>query len=541
MVGAPTDLSSNGGGADNRIAASYITSSVLPLPQAYVLPLIASTSTATSFLLLYTQSSTRNLGFSKMQIYAIALTFLECIHLIRAQSVCNTAHRANPTGAITANQREQAGISSGLADNVTVVLQLESSNWANGSVADEEFYRVPYGTADAPAGALLKLQIDANTSAYTLPPNTAISRFIFQTKTLNGTKVPASAYILWPYTPRTQPHGGGYPVIGWAHGTSGGFGNCAPSHFRDLGYQFAAPYALVLQGYVVVAPDYAGLGVDKDAKGRAVIHQYLANPSHANDLFYSVQAAQSAFKVLSKQFVIVGHSQGGGAAWGAAQRQALIPVEGYLGSVAGSPVTSFAVGAADIANLAGPEINAPATLIARALVSVFPGFDLNSVLTRNGIKLLNLLSQIQGCNAAAAELLIEPDFIRPEFFANFHLQEYQNLTANGGRPIAGPLLVIHGEADMVLGFEATTRAIDKTCELYPRVQLEFAALANVTHVPAMYASQRTWLKWIEDRFAGVPTPHGCHRTNYSSARPYQYYQAEANWVIELTTNLLQLA
>lgn len=71
-----------------------------------------------------------------------------------------------------------------------------------------------------------------------------------------------------------------------------------------------------------MAPDYAGLGVHKDATGEPITHQYLACPSHVNDIFYGVKAAQQAFPELSQNFVVIGHSQGGGAAWAVAQRQA---------------------------------------------------------------------------------------------------------------------------------------------------------------------------------------------------------------------------
>ena len=53
----------------------------------------------------------------------------------------------------------------------------------------------------------------------------------------------------------------------------------------------------------------------------------------------AVQAAQAAFSQLSDNFVVMGYSQSGGAAWGAAQRQALKPVKGYLGAIALSPAT----------------------------------------------------------------------------------------------------------------------------------------------------------------------------------------------------------
>ena len=149
----------------------------------------------------------------------------------------------------------------------------------------------------------------------------------FHDRILNGSAVPASAYILWPYLPRLQSDGT-FQVVGFAHGTTGIFGECAPSHTRPLQYNYGVTYTLALQGYVVVAPDFAGMGVNRTASGSPILHPYGVNPSAANDLFYAVQAAQSAFATLSKEFVIVGHSQGGSAAWAAAQRQALKPVAG---------------------------------------------------------------------------------------------------------------------------------------------------------------------------------------------------------------------
>lgn len=82
------------------------------------------------------------------------------------------------------------------------------------------------------------------------------------------------------------------------------------------------------QGYVIVAPDFAGLGVDRHLNGSSIRHPYTANPAHANDLFSSIQAAQAAFPALSKRFVLMGHSQGGGAAWAAAQCQACLQIVG---------------------------------------------------------------------------------------------------------------------------------------------------------------------------------------------------------------------
>ncbi|KAL8753448.1 MAG: hypothetical protein Q9199_005045 [Rusavskia elegans] len=201
-------------------------------------------------------------------------------------------------------------------------LRYEKMNWANGSVFDQEFYQVPPrvdGDKVLP-GTPLKIEHETDTSKYLLPPMTSMSRFVYQSENLLGLPVPASAAILWPYSPKTHADGK-YPVVAWAHGTSGIFAENAPSNHRSLWQHFLAPYLLVSAGYVVVMPDYAGLGVSKTAKGEKIVHQYLACPAHANDVVFAVQAAQSVWKdELSKDWVVIGHSQGGGAAWAVAER-----------------------------------------------------------------------------------------------------------------------------------------------------------------------------------------------------------------------------
>ena len=444
------------------------------------------------------------------------------------------------TVSFTHQQLLQAGINSTVASNLEVALNFERSNWATGLTDTDPFYLPPSNASTAPAGSLLKLQLNVTTSNYTLPPNTALSRFIFQTETLNGTLIPASAFILWPYTPRVEPDG--YPVVGWAHGTSGGFGNCAPSHIRNLWYQFSSVYTLALQGYVVVAPDYAGLGVSRDTKGHIIRHPYVANPSHANDLFYSVQAAQSAFAVLSKRFVLMGHSQGGGAAWGAAQRQALKPVEGYLGTIAGSPVTDIyamiQVGKALGFDFSTTDVG---MLIANGLLDIVPGFNLSTILTSAGLRLYSLVSDIQGCNSVTAEAFDDPALYQATWYEDPQVKNFFNMTANGGRPIRGPMLVLQGEADTSVPPPSTTQGVNLTCARYPHAQIQYITYPGVEHVPALYASQRTWLDWIADRFAGRHVPERCQFSRVPSVRPYSEYQVNLNWFLEYATDAYEVA
>ena len=401
-------------------------------------------------------------------------------------------------------------------------------------MADDDFYIVPQNASLAPIGGIIKIQVDANTSAYTLPLNTALSRIMYQTETLSGSKVPASGYVLWPYLPRTQPDG--YPVIGWAHGTSGSFGDCAPSHVKDLWYQSEAPYNLALEGYVVVAPDYAGLGVNKDVEGKPIFHPYTAFQGQSNDLFNAVHAAQEAFQDLSRHFVSMGHSQGGGVTWSAAQRQVWRPVDGYLGTISMSPVTRII----DQAKLVSAGENEGAVLLANGIPTIFPEFNASGILTLAGIKRLDLLSEVQGCNSPGALLFSESGLVRSDWLENPYVLAFQDLTANGKHPIAGPMLVIQGDADDFVPVQFTTAAVDNVCKDYPESQLEYITLANAIHVLAVYAYQCQWLAWIGDRFEQKIAAEGCHRSHYASPRPYRFYQKQENWYIKAATQVYEI-
>ncbi|MCJ1479575.1 hypothetical protein MMC13_008261 [Lambiella insularis] len=457
-----------------------------------------------------------------------------------AQVLAPQTDTFNSNFTISASQLQQAGLSAEQGDNVAVALNFERSNWATGSVNTDDFYSVPSNTSDATAGTLLKLQLDAGTSNFTVPTGTALSRIMFQSKNLNGSLVPASAYILWPYTPYTAQDGK-FRVVAWAHGSSGCFGDCAPSHLRTLAYHFFAPFTMALQGYVVVAPDYAGLGVDTDSNGNTVPNEFGSNPSHANDLFYAVQAAQSAFSQLSKYFVVVGHSEGGGAAWGAAQRQVLQPVDGYLGAVAAAPATRVV----DIARAEGIFGGFGAICAIPVTMSVFPSSSLSGLLTPAGGARFDLFQQLQGCNSVSEELFLDlilaGDLFQPDWEDGFYAQEYQNLTHVGGQQISGPLLVLQGTADLSVSPNITTQAVDATCQLFPQSQVDYLIFPGVTH-SIMWAAQHTYLDWINDRFNGVfGYGQGCHTVTMENAMAALSYQGTQSWFMEFATESYETA
>ncbi len=337
--------------------------------------------------------------------------------LLTALVLCRVTTQLQPQSNVwnsdfklTAAQIAAANISHETAANVETALRFERTNNAGKLIQHDAFHDLPasYDPGNPPAaGTILKVEEFTNVSEYTLPMSLSMSRFLYTTETFNGTVMPASAYVLWPYLPRTFPGLRScsgkqddddplYPVIALAHGTSGQMQACAPSGLRNLWDHFQEPFPYALAGYAIVAPDYLGLGVANTTS------PYFVLPSQANDLFYAVEAAQQAwFDSLSKEFVVAGQSQGGGVAWAAAQRQVEKPVEGYLGTVAASPFTDvLGIIAADSLS----QDNGRVVGIAQGLHNVLPDFEMSDWITEAGIARWELMQEIQGCGVTGGQL-----------------------------------------------------------------------------------------------------------------------------------------
>lgn len=281
---------------------------------------------------------------------------------------------------------------------------------------------------------------------------------------------------------------------------------------------------------MVVAPDYAGLGVTETSSGQPVIHQFFAGSSLANDIIFAVQAAQSIFSDLSKSFIVIGHSQGGAAAWATAQRQAIRPVQGFLGAISVAPCTT-------LLDREGPLRTVIAAAMCPELASTNKDSQLSEMITEEGQRRLKDLETLGAGVTAGIPLLMGDNILEEEWTENKHFKSYHEAVSNGGKQIGAPLLVIHGESDDQVSIKVTARAVDKTGELFPSSQLEFFPLPGISHIPALQASQRLWMEWIADRFAGREARRGVHHSTLPPARPSGSYHKEQNWYLEAATKI----
>ncbi|MFJ1459564.1 lipase family protein [Nocardia sp. N2S4-5] len=140
----------------------------------------------------------------------------------------------------------------------------------------------------------------------TLPGSVNSERMLYTTTTVGDAPTVASAAV---YFPPGEPPAGGWPVVAWAHGTVGLGDSCAYSVGGpgDVERDWAYLGTWLQQGYAIVAADYAGLGTPGE-------HPYLNGVVEAHNVVDAVRAATRHYSSMSNKWVVVGQSQGGGAA-----------------------------------------------------------------------------------------------------------------------------------------------------------------------------------------------------------------------------------
>ncbi|ENW10727.1 MULTISPECIES: alpha/beta hydrolase [Acinetobacter] len=218
----------------------------------------------------------------------------------------------------------------------------------------------------------------------------------------SGQEVQATSLV---FTPNTPPPVGGWPIVVWAHGTTGVADACAPSKAALAESTKDLISKLLAAGYVVVAPDYEGLGTPG-------IHPFLNVKSEAFSITDAVVATRNYLLqrnlLTSKKWLTVGHSQGGHAALGAAQYASRAQLD-YKGTVAVAPASNLGGilvdGEAQVANApidikiaTYAQLDTYTALVTAGIRNTQPAFNYSQVFT----------SQISSIAAQAENLCSGP-------------------------------------------------------------------------------------------------------------------------------------
>ena len=267
------------------------------------------------------------------------------------------------------------------------------------------------------------------------------------------------------FIPHGQPPKGGWPVVSWAHGISGLGDSCAPSKVGPVLRQRDWSYlrTWMRQGYAVVASDYVGLGTPG-------LMPYLDGKATAHSVVDMVKAgvAFTAGKKprlrLSKRWVTIGQSQGGGASVYTARYAT--QYGGKQLDFRGAVGTGTPAYIEDYVKLLGPQdppltadLNAYLVYIVASLRDVHPELRINEILTDAGKHYVGL-AEVQ-CDEEFAKtmdgvlistLFKEPMALRPGI--NEALDDYMKMPESG---FDTPVFMAHGALDIDVPYAQSAR------------------------------------------------------------------------------------
>lgn len=283
------------------------------------------------------------------------------------------------------------------------------------------------------------------------------------------------------FTPKGTPPAGGWPIVVWAHGTTGAADKCAPSRLPLTGEEKDLVMELVERGYAVIAPDYEGLGNNNEP------HPYLNLESAANSILSAISEAKKYYgNVLADEWSVVGWSQGGHAALAAAEFSSVLTNSDYKGAVAIAPASylaetlNYGLGvAATVADPGTPEaiqaakqiagtLYGYAAIVSSGIKAERPAFQYSQAFLETKVPLAQI-AEVE-CSPRVAEgfrndiqsyidnggTYATYQALQPNFILDDDVSTYLEENLPGQNPIPKPVYVFQGEQDTTVPAYITT-------------------------------------------------------------------------------------
>ena len=337
------------------------------------------------------------------------------------------------------------------------------------------------------------------------PPGMQAWRVSYRTRGQDGAPLVVTGMVIAPRAaaPPQQPR----PVIAWTHGTWGVVEKCAPSLSDRFFSATPALGEMIGRGYVVVAPDYPGLGT-------AMPHGFLVGRETARSVLDAVRAARAIpGAAAGSRFAVWGESQGGHAAlWTGAEAAGYASDLRLVGTAAAAPATTL------VENFRlGSDPNARAMLTAFAIYSWSQRFDapLSTLLSRPNQGIATRLARNNCINlegtprlgtilgvTALRRALQGKDLGKIEPWAR--IAKANSVSASR---VPGPVLIAQSDKDVLVAPAVTRGFAHQLCGAGRRVR--YIRMAKTEHGHSARDSATATLDWIDARFAGAPAPSDC--------------------------------
>jgi pimeloyl-ACP methyl ester carboxylesterase len=353
------------------------------------------------------------------------------------------------------------------------------------------FYAVPDPLPPAAPGAIIRTErVDAPGLHGTL------LRVMYHSRSLRNTDIAVTGLIA---VPEKAAPSSGYPVVSWAHGTTGIADTCAPSVAGANGELQALANALLDAGYLVAATDYEGLGTP----GR---HPYIVGESEARGVLDIVRAARRLPEAhASDRYVVWGHSQGGHAAAFALHiADQWAPELHLLGVVAGAPPSQLEL---VYQYLRSSPFRAYLLMAAAGLNAAYGDgvAPLDQVLTPEGLAKLTLVDQVCAAELGKDTAAIDTATLTkadPATIPTWKRLLDDNDPGKFKTPAAEPLLIIQGGADEQIPVASTALLQQQLCAIHQTSQRWI--YPGRSHAGVIAVSMGDMLTRIAHRFAGQP-------------------------------------
>ncbi|WP_051277822.1 lipase family protein [Solimonas flava] len=306
------------------------------------------------------------------------------------------------------------------------------------------------------------------------------------------------------YLPTGARPRGGWPLLSWAHGTTGAANVCAPSWMTPPMSRLQLIDAWLARGYAVVATDYQGLGVPGP-------HPYLLYRPEAYGVLDIARAALHAYpRTLSNRVIVGGHSQGSGAALGAALLAPdYAPELQILGTVA-TGLVAQARDPGDAPQLPPHEWGSDYDAVDAAFVMLFligdatamhPGLDPHQYVTAAGRPLL--ASAQRGCLPEMVELSTRLQLSIDKAYTPAYPALIDEIVERGQFPavhLKQPVFTVTGLADHDAPPSMQYNFISAMCHAGTRVDWHY--YPGETHNGAVLTSLPDALAFADRRLAG---------------------------------------